>query len=167
VAALALAAAAGCVSFSARAQVGPVADSGGRAGIVGMITAGYGWAGDRHAAGWNAGVETDPHGDLRVASAVDVVRLHGDEWGVRAGAHSVAPWRGGPTSFGGHMALLRPLRARTRVGGGDLAKDFAHLFLGIETRAGVVVDDPGGDPPRFEAGAALTLELLFKYSDAL
>jgi hypothetical protein len=145
----------GCVSMNARAQVGPTADTGGRAGVSAMVMAGFGWTGDRSAAFWAAGVESDE----RVASSVDVVRSNGADWGVRAGAHSVA---GDQTSFGFHSALLYPLRSMDE----DLVKRRAHVFLGVETRAGVCIDDRMRQT-NAELGAALSLELLYKMDDAM
>jgi hypothetical protein len=165
----------GCVSFNARAQVGPTADTGGRSGVSAMVMAGFGWTGDRSAAFWAAGAEQSG----RVTYSADGVRVAGDEWGVRVGGHVVGPMEAAstePTSVGFHTAVLYPLRARTRIVPDDaydssdklLVKEMVHLFLGVETRAGIQVYEGMDDvPSEGELGAALSLELLYKFDDAM
>jgi hypothetical protein len=149
----------GCVSFNARAQVGPTADTGGRGGVSAMVMAGFGWTGDRSAAFWAAGAESDN----RVAASADVVRIDGGDWGVRAGGHSVSnASTNARTSLGFHTALLYPLRSMQE----DLVKRKAHLFVAVETRAGVCIDDRMRQT-NAEFGAALGLELLYKMDDAM
>ncbi len=148
----------GCVGFGARGQIGVTGDSGGRAGVYGLVSAGYGPIGSRNALWWNLGVEGNTTDGARLAGSVDGLRASRDDWSVRAGAYLRGPVGDrsrAPASAGFHSALLHPLGASLEDG---LSVRRVKLLAGVETGAGAAIDDDVA----IEMGIALTLEMFYR-----